>query len=404
MAGTGAVDSRRRARGWLLRAWAAAVLVVLLLNVVWPQPGHDDEWPWPVGLMAFPVAAVVVLTRRPGNVIGRLMAVVGASAGAIFVLSWYAMTFPAGPMSRQLESIEAAFSVLQFGGILGLLHLFPTGRPVSALHAKVVAALRWYVLVFAAIGVVHPGTLGLTGRPNPFGIGPRWMRPLWEAGSIGLIPFVLLGLWVVLARWRRAGPVERAQLKWFYGGAVWLTLAVSLLIVPDHAGAGPLFEHVGAGVVVLAFWSLPASVVIAVTRYRLFDIDRVISRTLAYALLAGTVAAVYVTSVVGLQAVLPINGSEIAVAASTLVAAAVFGPARRRVQHGIDRRYNRERYEVALVAGAFADRVRREVDVDVIARDLCAVVHGTVEPTAVHVWRRDALRSDDPIDTVRART
>lgn len=117
----------RRTRGWLLVAWTAAVECVLALNVVWPLAGGEQDWPWVLGLMAFPVAAALVLVNRPGNVIGRMLAVVSASAGAIFMLSWYAQTYPAGPLSRQLEAAEGIPAVLQFGGMLGLLHLFPTG-------------------------------------------------------------------------------------------------------------------------------------------------------------------------------------------------------------------------------------------------------------------------------------
>lgn len=148
-----------RVRGWLLASWAALVVGVLVLNVAWPFPGHEEEVPWVIGLMVFPVAAALVLARRPGNAVGRLLALVGMAAGAIFVLSWYALAFPGAPLSREVEAIENIPTVLQFAGILGLLHLFPTGRPANRVHVRVVAAMWWYFAAFAVLGVIRPGPM-----------------------------------------------------------------------------------------------------------------------------------------------------------------------------------------------------------------------------------------------------
>lgn len=190
--------------------------------------------------------------------------------------------------------------------------------------------LRWYIAVFAVVGVVVPGPMAVTGRLNPFGVDASWLRVAWRAGPVGLVPFVLIGLWAVAVRWRRAAAVERAQLKWFFAAAAWMTVVVLVLVLPPDDGGAPAAVELTAGVLVATgFWSLPAAVVIAVTRYRLFDIDRVIGRTLAYALIAGAVGAVYVVTVVGLQTLLPVEGSDLAIAGSTLVAAATFGPVRR---------------------------------------------------------------------------
>ena len=122
----------QRARTLALAAWAAAVVVVLALNVARPFPGREADWPWVMGLMAFPVAAALLLAHRPGNTIGRLLGLVAMAAGAIFVLSWYAQAYPNEELSAWAEAIESAPAVLQFGGILGLLHLFPTDDPSAA--------------------------------------------------------------------------------------------------------------------------------------------------------------------------------------------------------------------------------------------------------------------------------
>jgi hypothetical protein len=342
-----------------------------------------------MGLMAFPVAAALVLARRPGNVIGRLLGLVGMSAGAIFLVSWYVLAFPHAPLSRQVEAVDTIPAVLQFGGILGLLHLFPTGRPVNRLHARVVTALWWFFAVFAVVGVVGPGRLSLTLRLNPFGLGAPWLSDLFDVAQAGMLAFVVLGLWAVFARWRRAGPVERAQLKWFFAAATWVLIAALMVASSqDEDPANPVVNLLSGVVVMMAFWSLPFAVVVAITRYRLFEIDRIVSRTLGYALVAGVLSLVYAGSVVGLQAVLPVGGSDLAVAGSTLAAAALFRPLRLRIQRAVDRRFNRARYEAALVTQQFADRLRREVDLDTVTHDLSAVVDHTVQPASASIWLR----------------
>ena len=139
----------------------------------------------------------------------------------------------------------------------------------------------------------------------------------------------------------------------------------------------------------VCFWSLPAAIVIAVTRYRLYDIDRVLSRTVSYLLVAGILTGVYVLSVFALQRVLPFGRSQVAVAASTLAAAGLFAPVRRIVQQRIERRFNRARYEARAVTQQFTRRLQREFELDVIEGDLTAVIAQTMQPRVVQVWLRD---------------
>lgn len=375
----------RRTRGWAFAAWAAAVVVVLALNVAQPFPGREADWPWVMGLMAFPVASALLLARRPGNTIGRLLGVVAMSAGAIFVLSWYVQAYPDEELSAWAEAIESVPAVLQFAGILGLLHLFPTGRPIGRVHRWVVVALWAYVAFFALLGLVNPGPLTLTGRPNPLGVGPPWLHDVYGSGIGGVAVFALFGFVVVARRWWIATPVERAQLKWFLGAATWMVFAIVLAASP---GGGPLAELVGGVIVMLAFWSLPVAVTIAVIRYRLFDIDRLLRRTVSYAAVVGLLGLAYVTLVVGLQAVLPVDGSDIAVAASTLAVAALFRPLGGRVQRIVERRFNRARYEMTSVLDAFSVAVHRQVDVDTLTDDLTSVLARTLQPATVELWLR----------------
>lgn len=376
----------RRTRGWAFAAWAAAVVVVLALNVARPFPGREADWPWVMGLMAFPVASALLLACRPGNTIATTPArrrgdVGGRHLRAVVVRAGV----PRRGFVRVAEAIESVPAVLQFAGILGLLHLFPTGRPIGRVHRWVVVALWAYVAFFTLLGLVNPGPLTLTGRPNPLGVGPPWLHDVYGSGIGGVAVFALFGFVVVARRWWIATPVERAQLKWFLGAATWMIFAIVLAASP---GGGPFAELVGGVIVMLAFWSLPVAVTIAVIRYRLFDIDRLLRRTVSYAAVVGLLGLAYVTLVVGLQAVLPVDGSDIAVAASTLAVAALFRPLGGRVQRTVERRFNRARYEMTSVLDAFSVAVHRQVDVDTLTDDLTSVLARTLQPATVELWLR----------------
>jgi hypothetical protein len=251
-----------------------------------------------------------------------------------------------------------------------------------------VTGLWWYIALFALLGVVRPGPLILTGRSNPLGVGPQWLSAVHQTGYAGLVLFIGLGMWVVVARWRSAGQVERAQLKWFFAGAAWV-LVIFLVngLFPGDV-ANPVVNQLANIVVVVAFWGLPLAVVIAITRYHLFDIDQIVSRTVGYTLVAGVLGVVYAASVVGLQAILPVGGSNVAVAGSTLAAAALFGPVHGRVQRVVDRQFNRARYEIASVTYDFATRIRREVDINTVSHNLRFVVNETMQPASVDLWLR----------------
>ena len=186
-----------------------------------------------------------------------------------------------------------------------------------------------------------------------------------------------VGAAAMIVRFRRSGQEQRLQLKWFmYASAV---AAVIVLAAAQFGGNNPLaaFE--------IAFTLIPAAVGIAILKYRLYDIDRIISRTLAYAIVTGLLVGLYAglvllaTQVFGLQA-------PVGVAAATLAAAALFNPLRRRVQHVEDRRFNRVRYDADQTVAAFAARLRDAVDLDTVRTDLVAVVNKAVEPSHTSVW------------------
>jgi hypothetical protein len=200
--------------------------------------------------------------------------------------------------------------------------------------------------------------------------------------------FLLPPFWLAFAArqvfsWRRSSGERRQQLKWLMGGAVVALAGLALIVL------GPPKDELSGRVVRdLAFVclaALPVSMGVGILKYHLYDIDRIISRTLAYAIVTGLLVGVYTGVVLAATKLLPVS-SPVAVAASTLVAAALFSPLRRRVQRGVDRRFNRARYDADKTVAAFAARLQDAVDLDSVRDDLAGVVHKALEPAQVSVW------------------
>jgi hypothetical protein len=222
--------------------------------------------------------------------------------------------------------------------------------------------------------------------PNPVGVtGPAGnIFKLMALGGAGLIAATALASVVSLAfRYRRAGTAERAQLKW-------LVYAAAVIVVAELASAPirstNLQNAISSGAIAL----VPLAIGVAVLRYRLYDIDRIISRTLAYAIVTGLLIGIYAGLVLLATQVLQIR-SAVAVAAATLIAAALFNPVRRRVQHRVDRRFNRARYDADQTVAAFSARLQDAVDLDTVRTELTRVVQAALEPAHITVWtsRRD---------------
>jgi hypothetical protein len=233
----------------------------------------------------------------------------------------------------------------------------------------------------------HPvrvdSTAGLTAIDHPTGWYGAFQGPL----TLGVTVLSLAFIARQALSWRRATGDRQQQLKWLASGAavtvVCLVLA-TLWSTPGH-------PTTLLGVVTNAAWfgvaALPVSIGVAILKYRLYDIDRIISRTLAYAIVTGLLVGVYAGLVLLAQQVLRFS-SPVAVAASTLVAAALFNPVRRRVQHAVDRQFNRARYDADRTVTAFAGRLQDAVDAEAVRADLAGVVHAALEPTHVSVWLR----------------
>lgn len=236
----------------------------------------------------------------------------------------------------------------------------------------------------------RPGPIGDRPTSNPIAItGVAWLEAIAPLGEVfyafALFGALVLALAGIGIRFRRSRGVEREQLKWFAAASVVVIVLLSLSLA-DGSG-----KTTALGLLAVSSLALPPIAVgIAVLRYRLYAIDRIISRTLAWALLTGLLAAMFAGLVVGLQAFFATftGGSALAVAASTLVVAMLFQPVRRRIQGGVDRRFDRARYDASQAVVALGARFRGRVDVEDLGRELSAIVTSTVAPVSVGVWLR----------------
>jgi hypothetical protein len=291
-------------------------------------------------------------------------------------------------------------------GLLGtyLILLFPDGRLPSR-RWRPLAWLSGAVITLASAGfALSPGTMdGLPGIPNPFGLE----KYLWIAdatlGVMLLLPLCILASAASLVlRFVRSGGEEREQIKWLAFAASILGLGIfsygiPASILPDDAGgAEPLWQNLLEDAVTLSFAGIPVAVGIAILRYRLYDIDLLINRALVYGSLTATLALVYVGGVVGLQSAFrALTGQEstLAVVASTLAIAALFGPLRRRVQGFVDRRFYRKKYDATKTLAAFNARLRDQTDLEALSDDLVGVVREAMQPEHVSFWLRSEVAS-----------
>jgi hypothetical protein len=336
-----------------------------------------------LGVLGFAVVGAVLAARLPGNPTGWLCTGFAltfwcsATATQLREAGWIT-SWPLGLVERLFFPLGACCAVFLF-------LLFPTGRLPSptwrwlarAAVASLGLAVASGVLVRVDADLTVEVPWALTGSAGEVAVF------LFYAGSLGVLSCWLASLASMVPRFRRAAPVEREQLKWVFL-AVLLNLAQLVVrpLVPDDVGV--VYAEV-------ALAAVPVSIGIAVTRYRLFDIDRILSRTVSYAVLTGGLLGLYVVAVTALRPLLtPLTGtSDLAVVVSTLAAAAAFGPVRRRVQGVVDRRFDRARYDAARTVHAYARRLRREVDLDAVTAGLRETVATTVGPQQLGLWLRD---------------
>jgi hypothetical protein len=241
--------------------------------------------------------------------------------------------------------------------------------------------------------VVQPDPLAPDYHGNPLAV-PALARVLVVPAVVGVVMVLvslLVGAGSLVVRFRRARGTERLQLRWLAYAAA---LAAGLLLVALFSGFLLANDNVTFASLALGMALLPLATGAAILRYRLYDIDRIISRTLAYGLLTVLLGLGYAGVVLGLGRLLP-QGSSLVVAAATLTAAAVFQPARRRIQQAVDRRFNRHRYDAARTIDRFSTRLRQQVDLNTLTAELLGVVDQTMQPTQASLW----LRPHEPSST-----
>ena len=356
---------------------AAVVAILAVYTAIWARGESWLMFAW----AGYPVVGALVLASRPGNTIGRLMLLIGG----LWVVSGLALgAGDAAFVPAWLEIAATAAGFLVWCALVGLVALFPSGRAGSRLGRGVLASVVVVAGVMSLLAVVDPAPLEGSGRPNPVGVEALAgvSAFLIDGGGFLLVPFLMaLAMVDLLLRWRRSDGARRLQYRWFLFA---VTVQVAVLVLTFNAA---LVGPVGAAVPLL-FNLIPIAVGIAVTRHGLYEIDRVVSRTLAYALVTATVVGTYAVVVTSLPRLLPVS-STLAVATATLLAAAVFRPVLRRVQGVVDRRFNRERYDAERIVDAFGARLREATDPDEAVADMVAAVEGALAPAAVGVWVRD---------------
>jgi hypothetical protein len=397
--------------------WAVSVLlvVVTLLFIAgsrdaqvpagFDTPGAGET----VRYLAATTVGAILAAKRPRNRVGWLVLALGLSWVAYPFVAMYTATglFVAPgrlPWVRQIAWVGNWVWVPSFACVALILLLFPDGRlpsPRWRLVAWVIGVAGGLSLVGAAC---YPGPLDLVLLVNDAEVTARLTNPLGVAALdrlFGPVLMVLLlgaavGAAALLLRFRRSQGVERQQLKWVAYAALLLGIERGVLVLGRLAGLVPDTGLPWLEVVTnFTFGFFFVAIAVAVLRYRLYDIDRLLNRTLVYGLLTAVLAGVYAGVVLVLGQVFGGIGGQPpswVVAGATLAVAALFQPARRRIQTAVDRRFNRRKYNAARTVEAFTIRLRDQVDLDTLSAELLAVVDQTIQPTRASLWLRPTHR------------
>ena len=412
---------RSRSATWL--AWSLAVLcavmaVATIVLSVLPRPAREGMGGWSSAgdllvfatFLAFPVVGALTASRRPENLIGWMCLAVGLLWWLIILsgdYGAYGLAVPGSvPFPATVFALLYAWLWVPAVGLLGIymILLFPDGK----LPSRRWRLLAWFsgaVIAVESIAVfLTPGPLdGLGGARNPFGLeGAPWLTVLGYF-VLPLLPVCMLASAASLVlRFRRSGGEVRQQIKWISFAASFMS-ALYLLIMGasfvdwliSTPGAqsdlgtqtwwGPLLEDA----MVLSFAAIPLAIGVAILRYRLYDIDVIINRTLVYGSLTITLVLVYLGTVVLLQRTfvfLTGESSQLTIVASTLAIAALFNPLRRRIQGFVDRRFYRSKYDARKTLEAFSAGLRDESDLDALGNGLVSVARETVQPAHVSLW------------------
>jgi hypothetical protein len=366
----------------------AVLLLVLIAQTALGSEHHWGDTAFFGGALAyFLVLGTVLIWRVPGNRVGWIFALMAAALGVAGVSG--TVGSQAGAL---FDAIGSAAWMGWIGSIFLLLMLYPTGHFLGGLWRWV----GWLTLALVTFGVL--GTLfseelcieaGLDAcdvwADNPIGIEGVPYPEYWEPFELLVLLMLGLSLAALVARYRRADRVPRLQLKWFLFAGSGIVASILIEVVYSVGGSEPpIWVWILGG---LALLGIPIAATLAILRYRLYEIDRIISRTVSYALVVGVLGLVVLGLVTLLAAFVP-SEDPLVVAVATLAAAALFNPVRRRMQALIDRRFNRSRYDAQRVIGSFTETLQEQVDPDEIVDGWLVVVTETMQPSAVAAWVR----------------
>lgn len=417
---------RASSLAWSLGGLGVAMYVAsvaLTVSSLYAGPDTQPSSDWGTGgalgglvifspFLAFPLVGALIASNRPRNPIGWIC----LTAGLFWMLIVLGDSLPSGSGLYPV-TIDALTQWMWIPpvGLLGIymILLFPDGKLPSR-RWRPLAWLSGVAMVLASVVItISPGDLpGHPGVRNPFGLEGHSMVAQWLPLVIALLPVCILASAASLVwRYRHSGREVRQQIKWvafaasFVGLAYTITLVSGLFLAPEALATeeGPLWMTLLQNVVLMSYAGIPVAVGFAVLRYRLYDIDILINRTLVYATLTAALALIYVGCVVSLQyAFRALTGQEtqLAVVASTLAIAGMFGPLRRRVQWFVDRRFFRKKYDATKTLEAFGATLRDETNLKQLNAGLLAVVRETLQPAHASLWMRAAraVRSTEEQD------
>ena len=378
----------------VLGAVLASAQFVLVFQT-WSDPVANDNY-WRLAALfqglagiIYTTLGVVVVWRRPRLVVGWLVAAIGIGILLYQCISEYALrgllveSVPWAGAGEAAVLSQTTWS-LAFGPIPVLLLVYPTGRLLSK---------RWmwagWSAVLAMIVIAGVSTVALWPYRH-FGadlldieniVLNERIESQFTAGLVLLSVALVASFASLIVRWRRSSGIERLQLKWLLLGGLVVCVQASTVF---FEGDGVIYEILLLGGLI----ALPTAIAVAMLRYRLFEIDRIISRTVTYGLVSALLVLVYLGSVFVLRLLFPVGESQLAVAGSTLAVAALFSPIRRRVQGAVDHRFNRASYDAEQALSAFTRRLGSEVDLDALSDEINLVARETVQPMTMSIWLR----------------
>ena len=346
-----------------------------------------------IGLLGFTGVGAIILDRRPGEPVGRICLGVGFMYGIAAILRGIAASVddmegtlpPAFAAIGVISATIASLALLLSGPLL--ISRFPH-RSADARQRRTEDLLMSTMALFVAVGAMQPGPIDigtLEEVPNPLavpGIPSLFTATLLVYGLTYLV--TAMGL---VNRYRRGGSIVRAQIRWF---AAAIAASLVLFLATVLSSGNETLNSVAWSTWILSLFLPPIAIAVAILRYRLYDIDRIISNAIGYGLVTVVLFAVFaVVNVALVSQVSPlVNDEGIAVAASTLLVAAMFNPLRTRVQSAVDRRFHRARYDADRLVHDFATRLRDELDLGTLATDLATTTARAVEPTSAALWLR----------------